>query len=194
MSKRSGGKREQIMRAAAMLFADRRYHELTLDMVAKKAKVGKGTLYLYFKGKDDLFRQTTGWGFEQLCESLLKAKIARGGLKKVLLSACRQLGEWRHKQWQLMQMMQAEERHKVWSKKGVWQGWMEAKKRLIDILVDMMISGGKGELRRDVKPRVLAALLLEMSEANSPVLWEMEREKRYKLVVDVFCHGAGKKK
>ena len=80
MARKSGDKRQEIMGAAASLFANRRYHELTLDKVAKKAKVGKGTIYLYFKDKDDLFRQTAKWGFEQFCESLAAVRNEKGGL------------------------------------------------------------------------------------------------------------------
>ena len=38
--------------------------------VKSEAKVGKGTIYLYFENKDDLFFQTATWGFEELCELL----------------------------------------------------------------------------------------------------------------------------
>ena len=39
-------KRAQILDAAEKLFKNKRYHEMTLDLVAKEAKVGKGTIYL----------------------------------------------------------------------------------------------------------------------------------------------------
>ena len=186
-------KRQQIMKAAENLFASRRYHELTLDMVAKQAKVGKGTIYRYFKDKDDLFLQTGRWAFEQLCDSLLKVKVTQRGLKKALQGACLRLGEFYHQRWQLMQMMKEEERRKVFARRKMWEGWMKAKIRLIDILTGIIASGGGKELRRDITPRVMAALLLQMVEAHSPVLWEMERKKRYKLVIEMFCHGAAGK-
>jgi AcrR family transcriptional regulator len=48
-------KRERILRVAARLFARRPYHEVTLDDVAEAARVGKGTLYVYFRSKEALF-------------------------------------------------------------------------------------------------------------------------------------------
>src|SRR4051812_47167306 len=48
-------KRAGITAAAVKLFATRPFHKVRLDDVAAAAKVGKGTLYLYFKSKDDLY-------------------------------------------------------------------------------------------------------------------------------------------
>lgn len=48
-------KRACITAAAVKLFATKPFHKVRLDDVAAAAKVGKGTLYLYFKSKDDLY-------------------------------------------------------------------------------------------------------------------------------------------
>jgi AcrR family transcriptional regulator len=48
-------KRQQIAEAAARLFATLPFHKVKLDDVAAEAGVGKGTLYIYFKSKEDLF-------------------------------------------------------------------------------------------------------------------------------------------
>jgi AcrR family transcriptional regulator len=48
-------KRQQIADAAGRLFATLPFHKVKLDDVAAEAGVGKGTLYIYFKSKEDLF-------------------------------------------------------------------------------------------------------------------------------------------
>ena len=58
------------MQTAERLFTDRRIHEITLDEVAKKAQVGKGTIYRNFEDKDDLFFQVATSGFDDLCDLL----------------------------------------------------------------------------------------------------------------------------
>jgi len=45
----------EIIEAAMDLFADKGYAATKLDDVARRAGVAKGTLYLYFETKDDLF-------------------------------------------------------------------------------------------------------------------------------------------
>lgn len=48
-------RREAILAAAAELFARRPYHEVQVDDVAKRAGVGKATLYRYFPSKEELY-------------------------------------------------------------------------------------------------------------------------------------------
>ena len=47
-------KKELIMAAALELFAERGYHGTPVSLIAEQAKVGSGTIYRYFKDKDDL--------------------------------------------------------------------------------------------------------------------------------------------
>lgn len=51
------GKHTQIADAARELFTDFGYKSVSMDMIAQKAGVAKGTLYLYFKDKETLFTQ-----------------------------------------------------------------------------------------------------------------------------------------
>src|SRR5215471_15804519 len=53
--RRAAHRPEEISAAALQVFARRGLHQTTLDDVAKEAGVSKGTIYLYFKNKEDLF-------------------------------------------------------------------------------------------------------------------------------------------
>lgn len=48
-------RRNEIMEAGLQLFAEKDYHEVTVDEIAERVGLSKGTLYLYFKNKEDLF-------------------------------------------------------------------------------------------------------------------------------------------
>jgi uroporphyrinogen-III synthase/AcrR family transcriptional regulator len=48
-------KRESILKAASELFAGRSYHEVMMDDVARTAGIAKGTLYIYFESKEELY-------------------------------------------------------------------------------------------------------------------------------------------
>ena len=54
---RVGGKRETILAAALEEFANRGFAETRLDDVARRAGVAKGTIYLYFSDKENLFQE-----------------------------------------------------------------------------------------------------------------------------------------
>lgn len=63
-------KRELILEGLENLLPGRRFHEITLDEVAKAAQVGKGTIYLYFKDKDTLFAELICYQLERLAGEL----------------------------------------------------------------------------------------------------------------------------
>ncbi|MFO7890865.1 MAG: TetR/AcrR family transcriptional regulator [bacterium] len=44
-----------ILNAAMKLFSETDFHEVTVDEIAQSVGLSKGTLYLYFKNKEDLF-------------------------------------------------------------------------------------------------------------------------------------------
>jgi AcrR family transcriptional regulator len=48
-------RRRQIMQAALVCFARKGYHKTTMDDIVAECGLSKGTLYWYFKNKDNLF-------------------------------------------------------------------------------------------------------------------------------------------
>jgi AcrR family transcriptional regulator len=46
---------QRIIDSAAQMFSRRHYHEVRMDDIAAQAGVAKGTLYLHFKDKEDLY-------------------------------------------------------------------------------------------------------------------------------------------
>ena len=54
-SSRRGDRKEQILEAAREVFSHKGYNEVTVADITSGAGIAKGTLYLYFHGKEDLF-------------------------------------------------------------------------------------------------------------------------------------------
>jgi len=48
-------RREQILSCAARIFAKKGYHATSISDICKKSDVARGTIYLYFKNKRDIF-------------------------------------------------------------------------------------------------------------------------------------------
>src|SRR5258705_5559377 len=70
MQRPSELKRRKISDTAARLFATKPFHKVRLDDVAAAAQVGKGTLYIYFKSKEDLYVPIVHDGFSELVAKL----------------------------------------------------------------------------------------------------------------------------
>jgi AcrR family transcriptional regulator len=67
--------KSRILEAANKVFAERGYHEATMEDIAKQLGVSKGAIYLYFPSKEDLF--------EAMC------KTAPQAFKEILFSSFR---------------------------------------------------------------------------------------------------------
>ncbi|MDR3634744.1 MAG: helix-turn-helix domain containing protein [Isosphaeraceae bacterium] len=59
-------KARRIIDAALQLFAERPFHEVRMEDIAARAKVAKGTLYLHYKDKEDLFQGIMNDGLQKL--------------------------------------------------------------------------------------------------------------------------------
>jgi AcrR family transcriptional regulator len=55
--KEKESKRNNILRAARKLFFDRGFKSVTVDSIAAKAGVSKGSIYLYFDSKEEIYAQ-----------------------------------------------------------------------------------------------------------------------------------------
>jgi TetR/AcrR family fatty acid metabolism transcriptional regulator len=73
--KSRNGKYEAILRAAARVFAQSGYFNAKVSDVARTAGVADGTVYLYFKNKDDLLTSIFGWAMGEFI-SRAKAELA----------------------------------------------------------------------------------------------------------------------
>ncbi len=74
-------RRKQILKVAAEIFGKRGYWKTDMESIAKKANIAKGTIYLYFKNKEDLFLSIVDSGLNALSERM---KEELSGIKDFL--------------------------------------------------------------------------------------------------------------
>jgi AcrR family transcriptional regulator len=65
--------RERIIETALHVFAEKGYHETTMEDVADRLGVSEGTIYLYFKSKKELFKAISEPGEHQVAEVISSA-------------------------------------------------------------------------------------------------------------------------
>ncbi len=81
-------KKNNIIKIAAKLFSQKSFHDVTMDEIAEEVGVAKGTIYLYFSSKDNLYLEILEHTFGSI-EALLEkevntASLAPEKLKRVL--------------------------------------------------------------------------------------------------------------
>jgi AcrR family transcriptional regulator len=185
-------RRLEIMQAAEKLFATRRFHEITLDEVSRQAAVGKGTIYRYFRDKDDLFVQTAMNGFDELCRLVQQSGQDERPFEAHLLRACEQISVFFRRRQPLFRMMHSEEFHLGGAGGGIRREWKAHRGKLI-VALDAVLARGaqEGAVRSDIKPRALAYLLLGVLKTHARELTEADGcSASLRSVMDFFLRGA----
>ena len=188
-------KRHEIMRAAEKLFTRRRFHEITVEDIAREAHVGKGTIYLHFKNKDTLFFQVATSGFDALCE-LLRRKVPEDApFESQLSDACVEISGFFDRRRQLLRMIQSEEARISWCRGDVRSEWAERRQRLVAVVAEILDKGRReGKVRKDIAPEVLAHFLLGMLRTRGKSLSDVCQGSWHEWVVDLFLAGAAAKR
>jgi len=70
MRKKEGNKERDILNAAIKIFAKNGYHEATVAKIAEQAKVGTGSIYLYFDNKRHIMHKIFENLWKKLAEGL----------------------------------------------------------------------------------------------------------------------------
>jgi len=187
-----GPKRDAILRAAIDVFAERGFFNAQVADVARAAGVAAGTVYLYFKGKDDLLVSI----FERsMREGLIKGRAAVADLRdprERLLRLARghlaRLGSDRN----LAIVFQVELRQ---STKFMERFSATLLRDYLGLIREAIADGQReGLLRTDVKATVAAKMLFGALDEMA-TNWILSR-RRYALegdaetVVDLFINGA----
>lgn len=85
---KTNGKYHLILEAAIKVFAEQGFHQATVSQIAREAGVADGTIYLYFKNKEDILVNFFGYKTKQVFgrfrEEVDKADNARDKLRLLI--------------------------------------------------------------------------------------------------------------
>ncbi|MBO8170457.1 MAG: TetR/AcrR family transcriptional regulator [Bacillaceae bacterium] len=88
MARKTGDKYQAIIDAAVKVIARHGYHHAQVSKIAREANVADGTIYLYFKNKDDilisLFKEKMGSFFETTHHHLNELDRAEDKLRELI--------------------------------------------------------------------------------------------------------------
>jgi TetR/AcrR family fatty acid metabolism transcriptional regulator len=77
LQKRKSDKYHNILNCAGAVFAEHGFYKATISQIAARAGVADGTLYLYFKNKDDILYQYLSFKTDVVFEKM-NAAVAKG--------------------------------------------------------------------------------------------------------------------
>jgi len=185
-------KRSRILKAAAYVFAKKGFYNSRISEIAKRAKVAEGTIYLYFKNKDELlttlFEDEMAKVILDMKEELSKVDDPKEKIKKFIEKHLALIDEKR----ELAEVIQIELRQ---SHKFMKEYKGTKFRDYLNIISSIISMGQKqGLFREDVIPgiakRVLFGALDEISN-----YWVLATYRRYNLamtadvIADIFIRG-----
>lgn len=81
-------RREQILNAAEIIFTSKGFDHATMDEVAEAAELSKGTLYLYFRSKEEIHYGITQRGIDRLHEEMIqRVDESKDAIENILIMA-----------------------------------------------------------------------------------------------------------
>ena len=73
---KNNDKYQRILEAAVRVFAEKGFYQSTISQIARKAGVADGTIYLYFKNKDDILVQFFSYKAKQVFD-LFREEVSK---------------------------------------------------------------------------------------------------------------------
>jgi len=136
--------------------------------VSRKAGVGKGTIYRYFKDKEDLYYRTILDGFDELIISLQQCALHGCGKSGgVLVKLAEEVERFFTERRGLFALLRSEEMRGSDRRCRLRRQWREKRRAIVEIFADVIRLGiQERRYRAAADPKILASLFLGMLRAS----------------------------
>lgn len=151
-------KLEEILEAASRVFSERDFHEVLIDEIAEAGGIGKGTVYRYFRTKEDLYFATILHGLDRLDGVLLAALPQEASPTRRLERLAREILKFFWNQRSLLMLLYRDER----SLRARHGGLRERHERLVRLVQGIILDGIERREYRGVDTHTAAEIFLGM--------------------------------
>ncbi len=154
-------KKEEILEAASRVFAEKEFHQVLIDDVAALAGVGKGTVYRYFRTKEELYFETILQAFDDLYATLVRTTSKEASASRRLETIARETLQFSWQRRHLFRLLQTEER-----RFAMREGELRRRREdIISLFRKAIVDGIASREFRGVDPRIAAELFRGMIRA-----------------------------
>jgi TetR/AcrR family fatty acid metabolism transcriptional regulator len=186
-------KYHRILEAAVKVFADQGFYQSTISQIAREAGVADGTIYLYFKNKDDILVQFFNYKTKQVFDSFREeVGKADNSFEKLRNLIRRHLEEFQNDR--NMAVLYQAETHQ--NSRLVEEQIKEMSKLYLDIVSEIVERGqDEGNIRKDLYVGLVKRFIL--GGVDEVINTWLHSEGKYDLVsmadplVDLFIRGIG---
>ena len=188
-------RRREILEAAQRVFAKEGFHQATIDEIAQEAELAKGTIYLYFKNKKELFYSLVEEKTEYLMNLIRKeAKKKESPVEKLSAITRHQLGFYEANRDFFKIITSESSRFELGLKDELRKKIMNRYLKYIDIVAQVIERGIKEGRFKALDAKKMAATLRGIIDALA-FQWMLSKEKEplvsnAPLIMELFLKGA----
>ncbi len=188
-------KAQRIIESAAQLFSERPYHEVRMEDVAAKAKVAKGTLYLHFKDKEDLYQALILEGLTCLTDQFEQGLAGISDPADKILALNRQAVDYFERNFYFLDLIQKIEAKRLGPRDEndpLYRSKLRFHELLAKILAEFSHHGGRGPDDFALEVIVLSGMMREVMQ-SLPRPWPKDLPERLtNLFLKGFIEQSGK--
>jgi AcrR family transcriptional regulator len=186
---------EEIVRAARRVIAESGFGDASMERIAHEAQISKGTIYLYFRNKEELLAHVADHGFGELMERARLATTRARGAAPKLVGLMRAALEHTSENREMFRVLQERTQFGLERESPLATKLERNREDLLCFVTAIVERGSKsGELRSCDSRRTSRFLIESMRGAiidrlqnPSPASVESDAEA----IVDFFLHGVG---
>jgi AcrR family transcriptional regulator len=176
---------QRILDTAACLFAGNHFHAVRMEDLAAEADVGKGTLYRYFRDKEELYlallSRASGQIRQQVDEATQENREPLAQLEAVTETILRFFDEQRH----IFELIQQAE-----ASRGTNHPWQGARDSVIKKVIEIFEEGERRGAFKVDEPLITALLLLGGVRAIIRFGPKQPSDQLAKRIVDTVLFGS----
>ena len=155
-------RKDRVLEAAAQLFSERRFDEVSMEEIAQQAEVGKGTLYTYFANKEELYFAVVFDGIARLNESLREGAIDPSAPEERLRQMVHRIVSFFSQNRFFFRLMSIEDNRTEGGKGDSRRHWQEERRAQMEAIETVLRNGQKTGVFRIAHPTVEAHILRDM--------------------------------
>lgn len=193
MKAKNNDKYHRILEAAIKVFAEQGFFQSTISQIAKEAQVADGTIYLYFKNKEDILVQFFSYKTKQVFERFREGVDSQESAIEKLRSLIRRHLE-AFQQDRNMAVVYQSETHQTsrWAEPQI----RAMSKMYMDIVSEIVEQGQQeGSIRKELYLGLVRRFII--GAVDEVINTWLHAEKEYDLasmadpLVDLFVRGIG---
>lgn len=190
--KNNDDKRERILKAATQVFAQHGFYKSKISEIAKIANVADGTIYLYFKNKDDLLISLFEEEMNKIIHNMKEEVTKVAGFENKIKTFIQVHLDLIAGNKELAEVLQIELRQ---SHKFMKEYMGTKLNEYLNIISGIINQGQRnGEVRSEIIPGIAKRILFGALDELSG-FWVLSKNKRYSLalsgqmLVEIFING-----